>query len=293
MEEARSAAERRRRAWLPWVLLVGVVALASGGGMMASRSISSLLARNAQLEREALESEARVAELQVLRGSMERRLRLLDQQQTGSTAQRESEARKAREADAQLVRREAARQTLEKNLKDELAQGVMWLDASRHESLRVELSERFLFEPGQSTLTPKGVELLARIGKVLASAEGHAVDVSSHTDELPGSSGSSQTGTSWELSSARATAIVRSLMEAPTRMSPERLSAIGHASFRPEVLGDTPENRLRNRRVELVLLPMPVPPASLLAAIEPTPPPLATSKAEPANGKSSKKSGRR
>jgi chemotaxis protein MotB len=293
MEEARSAADRRRRAWLPWVLLAGVVAVASGGGMMASRSISSLLARNAQLEREALESEARVAELQVLRGSMERRLRLLEQQQTGSTAQRESEARKAREADALLVRRESARQTLEKNLKDELAQGVVWLDASRPESLHVELSERFLFEPGQSTLTPKGVELLARIGKVLASAEGHAVDVSSHTDELPGSSGSAQTGTSWELSSARATAIVRSLMEAPTRMPPERLSAIGHASFRPEVLGDTPENRLRNRRVELVLSPMPVPPASLLAAIEPTPPPLTPAKTEPANSTSSKKSGRR
>jgi chemotaxis protein MotB len=293
MEEARSAADRRRRAWLPWVLLAGVAVLAAGGGMMASRSISSLLARNAQLEREALESEARVAELQVLRGSMERRLRLLEHQQTGSAAQRESEARKAREADAQLVRRETARQTLEKKLKDELAQGAVWLDASRPESLRVELSERFLFEPGQSTLTPKGVELLARIGPVLATAEGHAVDVSSHTDELPGSSGSGPAGTSWELSSARATAIVRSLLEAPTRMAPERLSAVGHASFRPEVLGNTPENRLRNRRVELVLSPMPVPPASLLAAIEPIPPPLTPAKAEQAQGKSSKKAGRR
>jgi chemotaxis protein MotB len=55
---------------------------------MASLSISALLARNAQLEREALESEARVAELEVLRGSMERRLRLLEQQQMASTAQR-------------------------------------------------------------------------------------------------------------------------------------------------------------------------------------------------------------
>ncbi len=293
MEVARSAADRRRRAWLPWVLLAGVGVLAAGGGMMASRSISSLLARNAQLEREALESEARVAELQVLRGSMERRLRLLEQQQTGSAAQRESEAQKAREADARLVRREAVRQVLEKNLKDELAQGAVWLDASRPESLYVELSERVLFEPGQSTLTPKGVELLRSIGTVLASAEGHAVNVSSHTDELPGASSSVPAGTSWELSSARATAIVRSLLEPPAHMAPERLSAIGHASFRPEVLGDTPEHRLRNRRVELVLSPMPVPPASLLASMEPTPPPLTPAKAEPAQGKSSKKAGRR
>jgi chemotaxis protein MotB len=77
--------------------------------MMAWRSISSLLARNAQLEREALESEARVAELQVLRGSMERRLRLLEQQQMASRAQCESGAQKALETDAQLGQREASK----------------------------------------------------------------------------------------------------------------------------------------------------------------------------------------
>ena len=123
--------------------------------------------------------------------------------------------------------------------------------------------------------------------------EGHAVQVSSHTDELPSTAGVATTGTSWELSSGRATAIVRSLLEAPVRMAPERLSATGHASFRPEVPMDSPQNRLRNRRVELELLPMPVPPASLLATLEPTPPPIASAKEEPAQAKSGKRSGRR
>ena len=168
----------------------------------------------------------------------------------------------------------------------------MWLDTSRPEVLRVELSERLLFESGQSTLLPRGQEVLTRVGAVLASVEGHAVQVSSHTDELPSSAGVSP-GTSWELSSGRATAIVRSLLEAPVRMAPERLSATGHASFRPEVPMDSPQNRQRNRRVELALLPMPVPPASLLATLEPTPPPLASAKEEPANARSGKRSGRR
>ena len=114
MEAARSAADWRRRAWLPWALLAGVGVVAAGGGWMASRSVSALLARNAQLEQQALESEARVAELQVLRASMERRLQLLAPAPTGTAAQRESEARKAREADARFARREAARQSLEK-----------------------------------------------------------------------------------------------------------------------------------------------------------------------------------
>jgi chemotaxis protein MotB len=259
---------------------------------MASRSVSALVARNAQLEQQALESEARVEELQVLRASMERRLKLLEQSQTGTAAQRESEARKAREADAQFVRREAARKSLEKKLKAELAQGDVWLDASRPEALRVELSERLLFEPGQSTLLPQGLEVLTRVGAVLASVEGHAVQVSSHTDERPTAAGV-ETGTSWELSSGRATAIVRSLLEVPVRMAPGRLSATGQASFRPEVPMDSPQNRQRNRRVELELVPMPVPPASLLAAMEPTPPPIASAKVAPAQAKSGKRSGRR
>ncbi|WP_044197598.1 OmpA/MotB family protein [Hyalangium minutum] len=293
MEAARSAAEWRRKPWLPWALLAGVGVAAAGGGLMASQSVSALLERNAQLEQQALESEARVEELQLLRASMERRLKVLEQSQTGTTAQHESESKKAREADAQFARREAARQTLEKKLKAELAQGDVWLDASRPESLRVELSERLLFEPGQSALLPKGQEVLTRVGTVLASVGGHAVQVSSHTDEMPSAPGGETTETSWELSSRRATTVVRALLGAPVSMAPERLSATGQASFRPEVPMDSPQNRLRNRRVELELTPMPVPPASLLAVLEPTPPPLVTAKAQPDPAKSGKRSGRR
>ncbi len=290
MEQASSAAKQRSRAWLPWALLAGTALLAGLGGLTFSRSISALMERNAQLEREALESEARVAELQGLRSNMERRLRLLDQQHTGLNLQREGEVRKAKETDARLTRREAARQSLEKQLKTELAQAEAWLDTNP-EALRLELSERLLFEPGQSTMTPRGAEVLTRVAAVLASVEGHAVAIASHTDELPAAAGSGPAGTSWELSTARATALVRVLLEKPVRMAPERLSATGHASFRPVVPADSPQNRLRNRRVELTLSPMPLPPPTLVAAITPTPPPAPT-KSEP-RAKSGKKAGRR
>ncbi|MFP2931809.1 hypothetical protein ACLESO_42865, partial [Pyxidicoccus sp. 3LG] len=60
----RNESARRRRAWLPWGLLVGAVVLATTGAWAGSRSISALVERNDQLQREASESEARVAELQ-------------------------------------------------------------------------------------------------------------------------------------------------------------------------------------------------------------------------------------
>jgi chemotaxis protein MotB len=81
MEPAASDAEKHRRARLPWWLLAGAVGLVTVGGGLAAHSISSLLERVEQLEREAAESEARVAELQVLRDSLTRRLRQLEQQQ--------------------------------------------------------------------------------------------------------------------------------------------------------------------------------------------------------------------
>ncbi len=82
----QSESARRRRAWLPWGLLVGAVVLATSGTWAGSRSISALVERNGQLEREAAESEARVAELQALRESQSRRLRTLEVQHQAAQA---------------------------------------------------------------------------------------------------------------------------------------------------------------------------------------------------------------
>ncbi|MCP3140005.1 hypothetical protein [Pyxidicoccus xibeiensis] len=82
----RSESTWRRRAWLPWGMLVGAVALATTGAWAGSRSISALVERNEQLSREAAESEARVAELQALRDAQALRLRTLEQQHQSALA---------------------------------------------------------------------------------------------------------------------------------------------------------------------------------------------------------------
>ena len=124
MEEARSEADSRRASRLPWVLLAGVVLLATGGGVLGFRSISALMKRNTQLEQQALESEARVAELQVLRAGLERRVKQLEQQhpQPGNPTQREAEAPKPREAEAHAAVRAEPRQRPEVRQREELAQ---------------------------------------------------------------------------------------------------------------------------------------------------------------------------
>ena len=91
MERKTDGRTRRRRGrWLRWVLMMGVVL----GVGLTSRSVSALLARVDQLEREAAESEARVEELQVLRDGMSRRLRQMEQQLQTSPAPGSAQAKK-------------------------------------------------------------------------------------------------------------------------------------------------------------------------------------------------------
>lgn len=250
MEPAASDAEKRRRARLPWWLLAGTVGVLVLGGWLAGRSISALLGRVEQLEREATESEARVAELQVLRDSLTRRLRQVEQQR-----QPAGSGKRSGDQSVLLARREAVRTELEQLLKAELERGEVFLE-EWDGRLRVELADRLLFEPRKATLTPAGAELLTRVGAKLAGVEGHLVQVAAHTDAVQETTEPAPVPTSWELSAARAVTVVRLLGE-KVKLSPERLVAAGYGPYHPVVPDDGPLARERNRRLEFQLLPAP------------------------------------
>lgn len=109
-------------------------------------------------------------------------------------------------------------------------------------------SETF-FEPNVATLSGQAVSVVDTIGPVLAgsqrevSVEGHA-DRHGVTINYP---------TDWELSSARATQVLRNLVER-TGVAQERIGAIGYGSARPADTGDDLAAMARNRRVDVVLL---------------------------------------
>ncbi|OJH35268.1 OmpA/MotB family protein [Cystobacter ferrugineus] len=233
----------------PRWLLTGTLVVLGLGGWMATRSISSLVERTEQLEREAAESEARVAELQVLRDSMARRLRVLEQQQRTEAAQRVASARRQGEAGVKLARREAARGELESLLQPERERGAAFLEESEGQ-LRVGLADPLLFTPRGTALTPEGTELLTRVGAKLA-VEGHVIQVAVYTDALPEPSSSG-----WELSAARAVTVTRFLAET-VKLPPERLVAMGHALPPASAWMEQGPGVERTRRLELRLVPAP------------------------------------
>lgn len=118
------------------------------------------------------------------------------------------------------------------------------------------LSDKVLFESGKAEIQPGARAILDTLATLLAKYP-NEVRVEGHTDNVP--MHSERFASNWELSSARATAVIRYLVESH-RMSPAQLSAAGYAEYRPEVANDSPEGQARNRRVDFVILAAPAPP---------------------------------
>ena len=119
------------------------------------------------------------------------------------------------------------------------------------------VTDGVLFGSGSATLLPDGDRLLDGLVPVLAGI-GNELVVEGHTDDRPISS--AQFPSNWELSTSRATTVLRGLIGHPSIPS-HRLSASGYADTRPRVPNDTPEHRATNRRVEVVAVVPSPPPA--------------------------------
>ena len=125
----------------------------------------------------------------------------------------------------------------------------MVLKATR-EGLVISLQEMGFFESGSAELRANSEAAVARIAGVL-SAQTNNVRIEGHTDNVP--IHNSQFASNWELSTARATEMIR-LFIIQYDLPATRLSAAGYAEFHPAASNDTVAGRARNRRVDIVVL---------------------------------------
>ncbi|MEK6642078.1 MAG: OmpA family protein, partial [Nitrospirota bacterium] len=118
------------------------------------------------------------------------------------------------------------------------------------------LPDTVLFRTGEAVLRPEARPFIQAISEVLIELD-RRVRVEGHTDNVPIST--VQFPSNWELSATRAVTVVRSLSEL-YGLPADHLTAVGHADSRPLADNLTPENRAKNRRVELVVQePRPAP----------------------------------
>jgi chemotaxis protein MotB len=148
-------------------------------------------------------------------------------------------------ADARKAAARAALVALLKPLSDEHAITV----ADSPQGVEIAINAKILFTSGEARLLPDSIDVLNRVANVLQAHSAKNILVEGHSDSVPISN--AQYASNWELSAARAGAVVRYFVE--KGIEPHRLSAIGRADNVPLVLGDDAAARAANRRVTILV----------------------------------------
>lgn len=113
----------------------------------------------------------------------------------------------------------------------------------------VRLASNLLFASGSTAIDPEGKEALVDLAKAIEGETDFEIVVEGHTDDVAFNAPTSPRN-NWELSVLRATAVVEVLGN-NSRLAPELLTAAGRSEYHPR----DPENKNRNRRIEVVLSP--------------------------------------
>ena len=116
--------------------------------------------------------------------------------------------------------------------------------------VRITISDAILFDSGRADIKPAIQSDLQNMAVILADNPGLEVQILGHTDDVP--INNSRFETNWDLSSARALAIMKILLQ-DQRLDPTCFSAIGYGEYHPVDTNSTPEGRAQNRRVEITL----------------------------------------
>ena len=156
--------------------------------------------------------------------------------------------------EAEIRRLAGTYEDLEASLRSEIAQGDIKIKQVR-DRLTIHVVDRILFDSGSATIKPAGNKVLRTVGDVLKTVTDKQIRIDGHTDNVPISAKlQDRFKTNWELSTARATSVVRYLID-EVGVAPDLLTAAGHADTQPLASNDLESGRAQNRRIEIALYP--------------------------------------
>ncbi|MCK8823543.1 OmpA family protein [Fuchsiella alkaliacetigena] len=116
--------------------------------------------------------------------------------------------------------------------------------------LMIRFTGKVLFDLGRAEIREEAFPVLGELAELVAEIP-NQIMVEGHTDNLPIST--ERFPSNWELSTARATNVVRYFIE-EQGLEATKLSAAGYSEYRPIAPNDTAENRAQNRRVDVIVL---------------------------------------
>lgn len=218
------------------------------------QQIAALQREQDLLQAKAEELQGKTAALQkereqlmITTGDQESQLK-----QVASDKERLEQERLAKEAEIQRLTR--THDDLTRQLRAEIEKGNIKIQQV-HDKLTINMLEQVLFDSGQARIKPAGLQVLKQVSDILKNVTDKQIRIEGHTDNVPiGPRIQDRFPTNWELATARATSVVRYLID-KGGVSPAKLSAVGYADTHPVANNDTEQGRASNRRIEIVLFP--------------------------------------
>lgn len=154
----------------------------------------------------------------------------------------------------QLEKATQTYQDLQKKLEKEIREGQVKITEMKNR-LTMTMVDKIIFPSGSTKISKEGQTVLDKVVSILKDVKDKRIQVEGHTDNVKIVSDlKKRFPTNWELSTARATEVVRYLQEAGG-INPTILSATGYGEYQPVAPNDTDEGKHANRRIEIVLLP--------------------------------------
>jgi chemotaxis protein MotB len=208
----------------------------------------NLLTSSGRLNRDLTEQREQLLTIQA---NLEKTRRVNDSL-SSSLSERE---KKVKELETVLSNKEKAVQAL----KDRIANSLLNFKESdltvnvKNGKVYVSLAEQLLFGSGSIEVDAKGVTALQQLARAIRDQRDIQIMVEGHTDNVPISRKSQYMQDNWDLSVLRATSITKILTRAG--VAPNQITSAGKGEFYPLVGNETPANRAKNRRTEIIITP--------------------------------------
>jgi chemotaxis protein MotB len=234
------------------LLFVGCVSQATYD--LKSKEAETLNAKTDDLQAQVKGLAGEVEALKKDRDSLLKEKEALQKEKDSLQAKADDLSQKAEKAE-QLEKATQTYRDLQKKLEKEIQEGQVQIKEMKNR-LTVTMVDQILFPSGSAEVGKKGKAVIDKVVTILKDVKDKRIEVDGHTDNVQiVSSLKKRFPTNWELSTARATEVVRYLQESGG-MDPRLLSATGYSEYQPVASNDTEEGKHKNRRIEIVLLPL-------------------------------------
>lgn len=173
------------------------------------------------------------------------------EEQTEEENEEEKQEEKVSEAEGEILRLQELNAAIQNYITENNLQEQFGAELT-NEGLLISIVNDVFFDSGSAEVKTEGQEVARDVSNLLYTEPPHQIVISGHADDVPISN--SEYSSNWELSVTRALNFMSLILE-NDKLDPTLFSAKGYGEFKPIAPNDSDENRSKNRRVEVLILP--------------------------------------